>query len=298
MTIVAVGHLEGYECSVSSDSSNEALLTPSLSDSLGVVEAAFDTSDPVSRRAFAKAMQRAARIPVVRAGMGSLRHRARDRGCRVRLARLVGVKLPGVAHGSKDARFRSAWEDNVLPCAVQSYLLTSGSFVSSCTPRNSKLSGPEGGIRRAALSGAGPHNFLPPTRLRWCAFETAGGSLVGGLRNFLHDLVRNQVGRARSTAAPEVGENLATTPGKVVIATSSSCSVRTADQRWARYRAVCHLDQPLLLADLAPRKSLVEWAVQHRAPCSRSTQSRRVDAAPHFRRLPAVGAVVGDRRVR
>ena len=68
------------------------------------------------------------------------------------------------------------------------------------------------------LDALAPTNFLPsnPAALKR-AFDTGGGSLVAGARQFLDD-VRNNGGRPRQvdTSGFEVGRNLAVTPAKVV----------------------------------------------------------------------------------
>jgi len=273
MTIVAVRHVEGYECSVPADNTAE-LLTPSLSDSLGVDEGVFDTADPVSLgRAFAKAMQRAATRPlssapawvrygaglgIVGAGFGT---------------RLVGIKLPGVANADpKDPRFRSrAWEDNAFFHAMlESYLLTERLLRELV--HAAQLEGPSGPKAAFAaqllMDALAPTNFLPTNPAALVrAFETAGGSVVGGLRNFLHDLVENKGWPSQvDRNAFEVGTNLATTPGKVVYR-NELIELLQYEPQTDEVREIPLLVCPpwinrYYIADLAPGKSLVEWAVQ------------------------------------
>ena len=113
-----------------------------------------------------------------------------------------------------------------------------------------------------------PTNFLPTNPVALVrAFETAGGSLVGGARNFLHDVVENhgwpsQVDRG----AFEVGENLAVTPGKVVFRNELIELLQYEPQTEEVHEIPLLVCPPWInryyIADLAPGKSLVEWAVQ------------------------------------
>ena len=69
---------------------------------------------------------------------------------------------------------------------------------------------------RQFLDAISPTSFLPtnPVALRK-AWETGGGSVADGLRNLLDDLRQGRLSTT-DTAAFALGENLATTPGKVV----------------------------------------------------------------------------------
>lgn len=113
-----------------------------------------------------------------------------------------------------------------------------------------------------------PTNFLPanPAALR-LARDTRGGSLVCGVGNFLDDVVRRG---GRPTKVPpgayRLGENLAATPGRVVYR-NELVEVLQYEPQTAEVHRV-----PLLLIpawvnkfyifDLAPGRSLVEWAVR------------------------------------
>jgi polyhydroxyalkanoate synthase subunit PhaC len=114
-----------------------------------------------------------------------------------------------------------------------------------------------------------PTNFLSmnPAALRKAA-ATGGGSVVRGATNFIRD-VKTNGGWPRQVDADafEVGVDLATTPGKVVF--------RNEIIELIQYEPTTELvyDVPLLIcppwinkyyiADLAPGRSLVEWAVAH-----------------------------------
>jgi polyhydroxyalkanoate synthase len=100
------------------------------------------------------------------------------------------------------------------------------------------------------------------------AFETGGRSLVRGARNALRDLVQNR-GLPRQNTPGEfvVGEHLATTPGKVVYRNRLIELIQYAPQTPQVHEIPLLMSPPWInkfyIMDLAPGRSLVEWAVQH-----------------------------------
>ncbi|HYU03269.1 MAG TPA: alpha/beta fold hydrolase, partial [Jatrophihabitantaceae bacterium] len=115
-----------------------------------------------------------------------------------------------------------------------------------------------------------PTNFLAtnPAAIKR-ALETAGGSVAAGGRNFLDDLVHNG-GRPRQVDRRpfELGRNLAATPGKVVFRNELMELIQYAPQT-AEVHAVPLLASPpwinkYYVMDLAPGRSFIEWAIQHR----------------------------------
>ncbi len=240
-----------------------------------MAEGAFDTADPVALgRAFTRAMQRAATRPLssapawVRYGAG-LGLAGAGFG-----ARLFGIKLPdAAATDPRDGRFRGrAWRDNpFFHALLESYLLTERLVRELVHAAELEPpAGPKAEFAAQLLCDAlAPTNFLatnPDALVR--AFETAGGSVVGGARNFLHDVVENhgwpsQVDRS----AFEVGENLAATPGKVVFRNELIELLQYEPQTEEVHEIPLLACPPWInryyIADLAPGKSLVEWAVQH-----------------------------------
>ena len=100
------------------------------------------------------------------------------------------------------------------------------------------------------------------------AFETGGVSVLKGMRNMLDDMVNND-GRPRQvdTSPFELGENLAATPGKVVFRNELMELIQYEPQT-EQVHAIPILCSPpwinkYYIMDLAPGKSLIEWAVQH-----------------------------------
>jgi polyhydroxyalkanoate synthase subunit PhaC len=100
------------------------------------------------------------------------------------------------------------------------------------------------------------------------AFETGGHSLVRGVRNLLRDAVSNG-GMPRQTTPGQfvVGEDLAATPGKVVYRNRLIELIQYEPQTEQVHAIPLLLSPPWInkyyIMDLAPGKSLVEWAVQH-----------------------------------
>src|SRR5579863_8618511 len=100
------------------------------------------------------------------------------------------------------------------------------------------------------------------------AFDTAGRSLVEGLRNYLDDLMTNGGMPSQVDKRPfEVGRNLAVTPG-AVIHRGKLCELIQYQPSTAQV-----YERPVLLVppeinkfyvmDLAPKRSLTEYAVAH-----------------------------------
>nr|WP_239028244.1 alpha/beta fold hydrolase [Pseudonocardia acidicola] len=100
------------------------------------------------------------------------------------------------------------------------------------------------------------------------ALETGGHSLVRGVRNMLRDAVTNN-GMPRQVAPGqhEVGRDLAATPGKVVFRNRLIELIQYEPQTERVHAIPLLLSPPWInkyyIMDLAPQKSLVEWAVQH-----------------------------------
>jgi len=100
------------------------------------------------------------------------------------------------------------------------------------------------------------------------ALETGGQSLVRGARNALRDLTTNR-GMPRQTTPGQFqpGRDLAATPGTVVFRNRLIELIQYAPQTDEVHEIPLLLSPPWInkyyIMDLAPGKSLVEWAVQH-----------------------------------
>jgi polyhydroxyalkanoate synthase len=120
-----------------------------------------------------------------------------------------------------------------------------------------------------AIEATSPVNWpwSNPTMLKK-ALETGGQSLVRGARNALRDVVTNR-GMPRQTTAGQFtpGRDLAATPGTVVFRNRLMELIQYAPQTDQVHEIPLLLSPPWInkyyIMDLAPQKSLVEWAVQH-----------------------------------
>jgi polyhydroxyalkanoate synthase len=118
-----------------------------------------------------------------------------------------------------------------------------------------------------------PTNTLPgnPAALRE-AFDTGGLSLVRGARNMAEDMRHNGGWPAQVDGTDfEVGVNMAATPGAVVYR-SELIELIQYEPQVKRVHAVPLLFCPpwinkYYIMDLAPGKSLIEWALQHGHTC-------------------------------
>ena len=119
------------------------------------------------------------------------------------------------------------------------------------------------------LDALAPTNFLPtnPAALKR-AFETGGRSLLKGARNFLDD-VRTNGGRPRQVDSSSFvfGKNTAATPGKVVYRNDLIELIQYEPQTPQVHAAPLLCSPPWInkyyVMDLAPKRSFIEWAVQH-----------------------------------
>ncbi|WP_162907383.1 PHA/PHB synthase family protein [Allorhizocola rhizosphaerae] len=175
--------------------------------------------------------------------------------------------------GAEDERFSDpAWQTNPY-----FYLLRNG-YLSWCTLLKELVDAAElhGHQRHRAdvalrtLSNAlAPTNLLlgNPEALRR-ASATHGISMIHGLRNLCGDIVQNR-GRPRQvdTSAFELGHNLAATPGTVVYRNQIMELIQYDPQTEQVYEIPLLFSPQWInkyyVADLAPGRSLIEWAVRH-----------------------------------
>ncbi|MGH3996372.1 MAG: PHA/PHB synthase family protein, partial [Pseudonocardiaceae bacterium] len=126
---------------------------------------------------------------------------------------------------------------------------------------------------RQILAAAAPTNWLPtnPVALKK-AFDTGGLSLVRGARNMFRDGVTNK-GMPRQVTPGQFrpGHELAATPGKVVFRNRLMELIQYKSQTEMVHAVPLLFSPPWInkyyIMDLAPGKSLVEWAVQHGHTC-------------------------------
>ncbi len=114
-----------------------------------------------------------------------------------------------------------------------------------------------------------PTNFVPgnPAVIKK-AYETGGLSLAKGARNFVHDLRTNRgAPRQVVSGAHTVGTDMAITPGKVVFRNDLMELIQYAPSTTEVHEIPLLFSPPWInkyyIMDLAPGRSLVQWAVDH-----------------------------------
>ena len=247
---------------------------PGVSDALGVAEGLLDTADPI-------AIMRSLRHGLVRAALrpqaalpAIVRYGARLAGSAVDVTvrTLAGNLEERVAVDPKDTRFRDvAWSQNpFFRILLEGYLNTSKLLAELVEAGDlDETVAPKAEFAASLVSDTlSPTNILVtnPTALKR-AFDTAGLSVARGARNFVLDLVENDGWPRQVDNTPFVlGENMAATPGKVVFRNDLIEILQYTPQTEEVYEIPLLVCPPWInryyIADLAPGKSLVEWAVR------------------------------------
>ncbi len=190
--------------------------------------------------------------------------------------RMWGIETGSVIEADpRDRRFEdSAWKEvEVFDFIKQSYLLTAR-YVQGIVARvdglDAKTAQKVDFYSRQFMDAISPTNFLMtnPELLRRTV-ETGGENLLRGLSNLLSDLERGRgklTTRTTGLEAFKVGEDIAATPGKVVLQNDLMQLIQYSPAT----RSV--LRRPLLIAppwirkfyvlDLRPQNSFVRWAVE------------------------------------
>jgi polyhydroxyalkanoate synthase subunit PhaC len=192
--------------------------------------------------------------------------------------RAVGFETPGpieVARG--DRRFSDpAYRENpAYFLLAQQYLLFS-QLVAELVDTAGVSGSREAKARFAAnfvVDALAPTNTLPgnPAAIRK-VFDTGGKSIVRGLKNMLHDVRHNGGWPAQvDRSGFEVGVNMAATPGSVVYRSDLIELIQYSPQTPETYAVPLLFCPPWInkyyIMDLAPGKSLIEWAVRHGHTC-------------------------------
>ncbi|MFY9808364.1 MAG: alpha/beta fold hydrolase [Pseudonocardiaceae bacterium] len=191
--------------------------------------------------------------------------------------RSIGLNQQGPVEPAKDPRFSDpAWTSNPLfylvrqqHALLEGFLhdLVSGADLDEVTRRKAEFA------LRQALDAAAPTNWLPtnPTALKK-AFDTGGLSLVRAASNVLNDLATNKGMPSQVTPGQfRPGYELAATPGSVVFRNRLIELIQYEPQTETVHAVPLLFSPPWInkyyIMDLAPGKSLVEWAVQHGHTC-------------------------------
>ena len=193
----------------------------------------------------------------------------------VATSRWLGSEVaPPIPFDARDRRFADpAWDDNPGYFAMRQAYLAARRLSEDllAAGRGDPMADQKTQIAVGfGLDALAPTNFLPanPAAIKK-AFETGGASLLAGASNLLNDVAHNG-GRPRQvdTAPFELGRNLAATPGRVVFRNDLMELIQYAPQT-KQVRSVPLLASPpwinkYYVMDLAPGRSFIEWAVQHR----------------------------------
>ncbi len=248
-------------------------------DRLGIGEDPLVGADPVSfLRSLASVVPALARHPKAAVTANGRLVIGLAAAVRAAAGRSVGRDTAGPAAPAKgDKRFNDlAYAENPLYFLLaQQYLLTHR-LVDELLDAAGLEADREAKARFAAkflLEALAPTNTLPgnPAALRQ-AFDTGGKSLLRGARNMLHDIRHNGGWPSQVDASGfEVGVNMAATPGSVVYR-SELIELIQYEPQGKRVHEVPLLFCPpwinkYYIMDLAPGKSLIEWAVQHGHTC-------------------------------
>jgi polyhydroxyalkanoate synthase len=251
----------------------------SVLDRLGVSEDPLVGADPVSfLRSLATAVVALAKNPTGTAAANLRLVIGTASAARATAGRAVGLGTKGpLAPATGDKRFTDlAYSENPAYFLLgQEYLLLT-QLVNELLDAARLDPARDVKARFAAkfiLDALAPTNTLPgnPAALR-LAFDTGGKSLARGLRNFVSDLRHNGGWPSQvDSEGFEVGVNMAATPGMVVYRSELIELIQYAPQG-KRVHSVPLLFCPpwinkYYIMDLAPGKSLIEWAVQHGHTC-------------------------------
>ena len=188
---------------------------------------------------------------------------------------LGGEAEPVIETPSEDRRFRDkAWSDNALFDYIkQSYLLTARCVqgaVKDIEGLDERTARKVDFYTRQFVDAIAPSNFVMtnPEVLR-ATLESRGENLLNGLKNLLDDLERGKGRLAISMtdmAAFKIGENVATTPGKVIYQNELMQLLQYAPTTETVKRRPLLIIPPWInkfyILDLRPRNSFIRWAVE------------------------------------
>jgi polyhydroxyalkanoate synthase len=246
---------------------------------LGVAEDPMTGADPVSfLRSLASAGAALVKNPAGAAAANARLAIGLAAAVRATAVRTVGGDTPGpMSPAPGDKRFADpAYAENpVYFLLAQQYLLSS-QLVTELLDVAGLGAQQDTKARFAAkfiLDALAPTNTLPgnPAAIRQ-AFDTGGKSVIRGAENMLSDLRHNGGWPSQvDTSGFEVGVNMAATPGAVVYR-SDLIELIQYDPQVKRVHSVPLLFCPpwinkYYIMDLAPGKSLIEWALQHGHTC-------------------------------
>src|SRR5665811_985173 len=251
----------------------------SVLDHLGVAEDPMVGADPVALlRSLAAAGGALVKNPAGTAAASGRLAIGLAAAMRAAAARAVGVQESGpMSPAPSDKRFvDTAYAENPLYYLLEQEYLLSSQLVDELLDAAELDATEEIKARFAArfiVDALCPTNTLPgnPVALRR-AFDTGGMSVLKGVKNMVDDLLHNGGWPSQVDGTGfEVGVNMAATPGAVVYRSDliELIQYEPADKQ---VHAVPLLFCPpwinkYYIMDLAPGRSLIEWAVQHGHTC-------------------------------
>jgi polyhydroxyalkanoate synthase len=179
-------------------------------------------------------------------------------------------------HGqTRDKRFRDPeWRSNPAFSMLRESYLATAEFITDLVEKAEGVD--EQTKRKAAffikqaVDAASPSNFLitNPAALR-ALFATKGESLLKGVENFAADLKRGQgllAVKQTDLDAFKVGENVATTPGKVVFRNRVFELIQYAPATELVHELPLLIFPPWInkfyILDLQPKNSMIKWLVE------------------------------------
>jgi polyhydroxyalkanoate synthase len=251
----------------------------SVLDRLGIAENPMTGADPVSfLRSLTAAGTALAKNPAGVAAANARLAIGLAAAVRATAGRALGAETSGpMSPTTGDKRFADpAYADNPMYFLLEQQFLLAGQLVTELLDA-AGLDATEGSKARFAakfiLDALAPTNTLPgnPAALRQ-AFDTGGKSVVNGARNMLGDLRHNGGWPSQvDTTGFEVGVNMAATPGAVVYRSDLIELIQYEPQVKRVYAVPLLFCPPWInkyyIMDLAPGKSLIEWAAQHGHTC-------------------------------
>jgi polyhydroxyalkanoate synthase len=248
-------------------------------DRLGIAEDPLVGADPVSfLRSLAAAGPALVKNPAGAAAASGRLAIGLAAAVRAAAGRAVGEETSGpVSPAAGDKRFKDpAYEDNPLYFLLEQEYLLSGQLVSELLDAAGLEATQDVKARFAAkfmLDAVAPTNnlFGNPAAIR-AAFDTGGKSVLRGARNMLDDLRHNGGWPSQvDSTGFEVGVNMAATPGAVVYRSDLIELIQYKPQGKQVHSVPLLFCPPWInkyyIMDLAPGRSLIEWAVQHGHTC-------------------------------
>src|SRR5215469_3372682 len=191
--------------------------------------------------------------------------------------RMMGQPAAPLAEPAKsDKRFNDpAWKDEVVfDYLKQSYLLTARWMqhtVKEVEGVDDKTAQKVDFYTRQFIDAMPPSNFaLTNPQVVKATIESKGENLVKGLQNLLTDLERGKgrlAIRQTDMNAFKVGENVATSPGKVVYQNEVIQLLQYAPATAEVWRMPLLIVPPWInkfyILDLKPQNSFIKWATEH-----------------------------------